>query len=266
MGRAVFRPLAPKFDEIRPSDRIDKRGTGMSDRVDSLPNLDERMDDVRAVMDAADSKRAAVYGLSEGGSLATLFAATYPERCQALVLCGAFAKFSSWFPTAERLDAFYEYVESKWGTGANITTWAASRKDDPAFRAWWARRERLGASPAAVIALMRMNSLIDISGIFTVRSCTHSRDSPDERSDRKHRGRADSWHEKYRTPVCSSFQAIRICRSSATMSTTITDQIAEFLTGAKPIPHGDRTLATVVLTDIVELDQTCRGDGRPALA
>ena len=79
---------------------FDKRGTGMSDRVDSLPNLDERMDDVRAVMDAADSKRAAVYGLSEGGSLATLFAATYPERCQALVLCGAFANFRSWFPTA----------------------------------------------------------------------------------------------------------------------------------------------------------------------
>jgi len=145
---------------------FDKRGTGLSDRVEVLPTMDERMDDVRAVMDATGSKRAAVFGLSEGGSLATLFAAHYPERCQALVLCGAFAKFSSWFPTAEKLNAFYDYVEKDWGTGANIASWAPAKKDDPAFREWWARRERISASPAAVVALMRMNSMIDISGIL----------------------------------------------------------------------------------------------------
>ena len=115
---------------------------------------------------ASASKDAAVFGLSEGGSLATLFAAHYPERCQALVLCGAFAKFSSWFPTAEKLNAFYDYVERDWGTGANIAAWAPAKKDDPAFREWWARRERVSASPAAVVALMRMNSIIDISGIL----------------------------------------------------------------------------------------------------
>jgi pimeloyl-ACP methyl ester carboxylesterase len=85
---------------------FDKRGTGLSDRLERLPTMDERMDDVRAVMDAAESKRAAVFGLSEGGSLATLFAAHYPERCQALVLWGAFARFNSWFPTLERLNGF----------------------------------------------------------------------------------------------------------------------------------------------------------------
>ena len=78
---------------------FDKRGTGLSDRLEILPTMDERMDDVRAVMDAAGSERAAVFGLSEGGSLATLFAAHDPERCRALVLWGAFAKFSSWFPS-----------------------------------------------------------------------------------------------------------------------------------------------------------------------
>jgi pimeloyl-ACP methyl ester carboxylesterase len=88
--------------------------------------MDERMDDVRAVMDAAESKRAAVFGLSEGGSLATLFAAHYPERCQALILWGAFARFNSWFPTPERLNDFFDYVETKWGTGSNIVAWAPS--------------------------------------------------------------------------------------------------------------------------------------------
>src|SRR5215467_15922182 len=113
---------------------FDKRGTGLSDRVEVLPAMDERMDDVRAVMDAAGSQRAAVFGLSEGGSLAALFAAHYPERCQALVLCGAFAMFSSWFQTDEKLDRFFEYVEKGWGTGANIGVWAPSMKDDPTFR------------------------------------------------------------------------------------------------------------------------------------
>jgi pimeloyl-ACP methyl ester carboxylesterase len=78
---------------------FDKRGTGLSDRLDVLPTMDEHMDDVRAVMDAAGSEQAAIFGMSEGGSLATLFAAHYPERCRALVLWGAFAKFSFAFPT-----------------------------------------------------------------------------------------------------------------------------------------------------------------------
>ena len=107
---------------------FDKRGTGLSDRVESLPTMDERMDDVRAVMDAAGSQKAAVFGLSEGGSLATLFAAHYPERCRALVLWGAFAKFSSWFATPEKLEKFFEYVEKDWGTGANLDAWAPSKR------------------------------------------------------------------------------------------------------------------------------------------
>src|SRR5262245_16972462 len=85
---------------------FDKRGTGLSDRLGQLPNLDQRMDDARAVMDAAGSKRAALLGVAEGGSLATLFAGTHPERCSALILCGAFARFSDWFPTRQKLDAF----------------------------------------------------------------------------------------------------------------------------------------------------------------
>src|SRR6516162_6008247 len=79
---------------------FDKRGTGMPDRVPDLPGLDQRMDDLRAVMKAADIKEAALLGLSEGGPMATLFAATYPQQCRALVLCGCFARFAtSWVST-----------------------------------------------------------------------------------------------------------------------------------------------------------------------
>lgn len=144
---------------------FDKRGTGMSDRVADLPGVDQRMDDVRAVMDAAGIDRAALLGISEGGSLASLFAASYPDRCQALVLYGAFARFSSWLPTPEALEAFIGYIRSDWGSGNSLGLFAPSSVGDPAFQAWWGRFERLGASPSAATALMRMNSLIDVSGI-----------------------------------------------------------------------------------------------------
>jgi pimeloyl-ACP methyl ester carboxylesterase len=123
---------------------FDKRGTGLSDRLGELPALDERMDDARAVMDAVGIKRAAFLGVSEGGPLAVLFAATYPERCRALVLYGAFARFSSWFPTAEGLNAFFEYIETAWGTGGSLA----------AFAPWlWCKRFEVEPSRRREVAL-----------------------------------------------------------------------------------------------------------------
>src|SRR3981081_872622 len=95
---------------------FDKRGTGMSDRVAELPGLDQRMDDLRAVMDAAGMDQAALLGISEGARLSILFAATYPDRCRALVVYGSFSRFSYWFPTEEALATFFGYVEQAWGT------------------------------------------------------------------------------------------------------------------------------------------------------
>jgi pimeloyl-ACP methyl ester carboxylesterase len=230
---------------------FDKRGTGLSDRVDRLPTMDERMDDVRAVMDAAGSKRAALFGLSEGGSLATLFAATYPERCQALVLSGAFAKFSQWFPTTEKLNAFLEYVENNWGTGANLDNWAPAKKDDPAFREWWARRERVSASPSAVIALMRMNSMIDISEILPyVRVPTLV----------IHRMQDPVVNVEGGRQLAKSIPNARLLELPGTNHLPyvgddvdqVTNEVAEFLTGVKPVIGGERILATVLLTDIVD--------------
>jgi pimeloyl-ACP methyl ester carboxylesterase len=144
---------------------FDKRGTGMSDRVAELPGLDQRMDDLRAVMDAADIKQAALLGYSEGGTLAALFAATYPDRCRALVLYGTPVSFASWLPTEEAVAAFLDYVDQSWGTGGTVIKFAPSRANDPAYQRWWGRMERLGASPAAAKTLLRMNRQIGISDI-----------------------------------------------------------------------------------------------------
>jgi len=145
---------------------FDKRGTGLSDQVPHLPDMDERMDDVRAVMDAVAFDRAVIMGISEGGSLATLFAATHPDRCQGLVLYGAFAQFSSWFDTEGGLQGLFDYIESAWGSGASLPQFAPTVGDDPAFIEWWGKFERLGANPGAAIALMRMNSKIDLTQIL----------------------------------------------------------------------------------------------------
>ncbi|MCP4384680.1 MAG: alpha/beta fold hydrolase [Hyphomicrobiales bacterium] len=145
---------------------FDKRGTGLSDQVPNLPGMDERMDDVRAVMDAAGFDRAVIMGISEGGSLASLFAASHPQRASGLILYGAFAQFSSWFPNDAALQELFDYAGSAWGTGNSVGYYAPSMVGDDQFRVWWGKFERLGATPGAVVDLMRMNKEIDISQIL----------------------------------------------------------------------------------------------------
>ena len=126
---------------------FDKRGTGLSDRVSAMPTLEERMDDVRAVMDAAGSERAALFGISEGGAMSVLFAATYPERTQALVLFGTYSHFPTWVLAHEKLEEFLAVIEQSWGTGATLPYFAPSKVSDPVVREAWARYERVGAVP-----------------------------------------------------------------------------------------------------------------------
>ena len=145
---------------------FDKRGTGMSDRTEKVPGMEERVDDLRAVLDAVGVERAVIMGPSEGGSLAAYFAATHPQRCEALVLYGAFASFTSWIPTREALKQLSHYIDTSWGTGASVPKFAPSMTGNAAFMEWWGRVERLGASPAAAMALMRLNSRIDITAIL----------------------------------------------------------------------------------------------------
>lgn len=150
---------------------IDKRGTGLSDRVTELPTLEQRMDDVRAVMDQVGSKYAALLGVSEGGPMCALFAATYPQKTRALVMIGTYAKRQwdpdyPWGPTPEARAAFHQQMIDGWGGPIGLEDRAPTMAADPAFRSWWATYLRMGASPGAALALTRMNAEIDIRDIL----------------------------------------------------------------------------------------------------
>lgn len=229
---------------------FDKRGTGGSDRVTELPGLDVRMDDLRAVMDAAGMEQAALLGISEGAPLSLLFAATYPERCRALALYGSFSRFSYWFPSDEALANFFDYVEKAWGTGGSIQRFAPSRANDAAFQQWWGRNERLGASPAAVTALMRMNSQIDISGILpAVRVPTLVLHRTEDQVVDVAGGRDVAAHIPGAKLV--EFSGIDHLFYVGDGSEKIADAIEEFFTGVPARIEADRVLSTVLFTDIV---------------
>ena len=150
---------------------FDKRGTGLSDRVADFASAAVRMDDIRAVMDAAGSARAAVMGVSEGGPLAVLFAATYPERAAALVLYGTGASYRladdyPWAGTPDQVERAAANRERHWGDPEYheglLRTFAPSVADDPEVQRWWSRYARTSASPHDAAHLMRMNALLDV--------------------------------------------------------------------------------------------------------
>jgi class 3 adenylate cyclase len=218
------------------------------------------MDDLRAVMDAAGIEQAALLGISEGAPLSILFAATYPHRCRALVLYGSFSRFSYWFATDEALAAFFDYVEKAWGTGGSIQKFAPSRANDSAFQRWWGRNERLGASPAAVTALMRMNSQIEIGGVLpAVRVPTLVIHRTGDQVVNVAGGR----------DVAAKIPGARLAEFPGSdhlfyvgeNADDISDAIEEFLTGARGSAVADRVLATVLFTDIVGSTEKAAGLG-----
>jgi pimeloyl-ACP methyl ester carboxylesterase len=151
---------------------FDKRGTGLSDRVTDAATLEERMDDLRAVMDAVGSSRAAIFGTSEGGPLALLFAATYPERVSSLVLYGSYAKAinSDDYDCGTDADIHelgMQLMEQEWGNCALIEVFSPSVRDDEAFRSWNARYERQSASPSAAVAIQRLNAKLDVRPVLS---------------------------------------------------------------------------------------------------
>lgn len=152
---------------------FDKRGTGLSDRVpqDQLPTLEQRMDDVRAVMDAVGSDKAVLCGVSEGGPMCALFAATYPEKTIALAMIGSYSRRLRtddypWGPSPEQHQTFLDDLRKNWGGPVGIDARAPSRASDPEFRAWWSTYLRMGASPGAALALTKMNAQIDVRPVL----------------------------------------------------------------------------------------------------
>jgi pimeloyl-ACP methyl ester carboxylesterase len=246
-------PLSARFlERLASFSRLilfDKRGTGLSDREAGVPTLEQRMDDVRAVLAAAGSERAAVLGISEGGAMSVVFAATYPERTAALVLYGTFAEFRSWVPTPEQLEHFLHAIDEGWGTGGSLPQFAPSLADDPRFRRWWARHERLGASPGAAMALMRMNSEIDVRHVLpAIRVPTLVLHRTGDVA-------VDVEASRYQAAHIPGARYVELTGADHVPfvgdAEPILGEIEEFLTGARPIPEPDRVLATVLFIDIV---------------
>ncbi len=236
---------------------FDKRGTGLSDRVpvSEIPTLEERMDDVRAVMDAAGSERAAVFGVSEGGPMCVLFAATYPDRVSHLALYGTQMRFTAggdhnWLPPNEELAELGEFIEQEWGNGPLLDVFAPNKVGDEAFRQWWARGLRNSASPAAATAVLRMVNSIDARHVLaTVRVPTLIVHREDD----------------LLVPVLSArYMAERIPGAKYVELPgedhipwvgdvdSILDEVEVFVTGARQLHEPDRMLATVMFTDIVD--------------
>jgi class 3 adenylate cyclase len=232
--------------------RFDKRGTGLSDRPGGLPDLETRMDDVRAVMDAVGSERAALLGYSEGGPMCCLFAATYPERTSALVIYASYAKRQDpdddypWASSSSERRAYAEQMERDWGVDADLGSMAPNA--DAALRAWWARRARAAASPAAARDLVLMNSLIDTRAVLpTIRVPTLVLHRSGDRDSRVEEGRYLAEH----IPGARFVELAGEDHFVSIDADQIVDEVEEFLTGTRPARAPDRVLATVLFTDIV---------------
>ncbi|MEH2592293.1 adenylate/guanylate cyclase domain-containing protein [Bradyrhizobium sp. AZCC 1721] len=228
---------------------FDKRGTGLSDRTVGVPTLEERMDDVRAVMDAVGSEQAALFGISEGGAMSVLFAATYPERTRALVLYGAYGHFRSWVLPPDEIEGALERMEKNWGTGESLRLFAPSVASDETFKLAWARFERLGASPSAVVALMRMNSEIDVRPVLP------SIQVPTLIIHRQGDVRVNVEAGRFMARQIPNAKYLELPGSDHLLWTGETeralDEVEEFLTGSRCAIESDRVLATVLFTDIV---------------
>jgi class 3 adenylate cyclase len=235
---------------------FDKRGTGLSDRVADadLPTLEERMDDVGAVMDAVGSERAALFGMHEGGAMAALFAATHPERVSALVAFGMFASRLEapdypWGWTADRRGEWLAEVERTWGGPVGLEAVAPSVAGDERFARWWSTYLRLGSSPGAAVALARMNSEIDIRDVLpAVRLPTLLLHRTGDRRVAVDEAR---W-------IAGRIPEARLVELPgedhlpwAGEQDALLDEVQEFLTGARGGPAPDRVLATILFTDIV---------------
>ncbi|MGH2686846.1 MAG: adenylate/guanylate cyclase domain-containing protein [Actinomycetota bacterium] len=232
---------------------FDKRGTGMSDREFGIATLEERMDDVRAVMDAAGSERAAVFGASEGGAMAALFAATHPSRTTALVLYGAFPRVLAapdWPGVPpEEWDARQQEAQTRFGGGVPLEEWAPSAAT-PERQAWWGTLERVGASPGATRVLMAMVRDIDIRAVLPTISVPtlvlH------RRGDRV----VPVLAGHYMASVIPGARLVELPGDDHLPMYGDVDallgEVEEFLTGSRHEAEPDRVLATVAFTDIVD--------------
>ena len=251
------------FQLMSDSNRLilfDKRGVGLSDRNVGIPTLEDRMDDIRAVMDAVGSKRAALFGTLDGAPLTTLFAATYPEKTLALILWGGRARSLRapdypWAKTREEWEAEIIRDEAEWGSPAHIdrmcSQLAPSRSNDPEFRRFMSRRLRFGASPAEGAALARMNMQIDVrSALSAIHVPTLVMYSPFSRASSVEDARYLASHIPGAQLVETQSPDHFIWATPQGMAEVI-GAMRRFIDGLVGIPETDRILTTVLFTDLV---------------
>jgi class 3 adenylate cyclase len=248
--------IAAAFDRIASFARVivfDRRGSGLSDPMLGAPTLEEQMDDVLAVMAAAGSERAAVVGSLEGGPMAALFAATHPDRTQALVLYATFAR-ATWAPDydwawpAEERDENSALLAGHWGEGLVAGGVAPSRQDDPDFMEWAGRLERLAASPATI------KRILGLIGEFDVRHVLPSIRVPTLVAHRKDDPFIKIQHSRYLAEHIPGARYLELEGSDNLFAVGDTEafvgEVEEFLTGTRHEREPDRMLATVLFTDI----------------
>jgi class 3 adenylate cyclase len=247
--------------------QFDKRGQGLSDRLGRPPTLEESMDDVRAVLDAAEIERAAVFGISEGGPMSTLLAATHPDRVSALVLYGTYARMieAPDYPEGikvARLEAWGERVRSEWGAAVALDMWAPSAVGDRDFERCWARLLRQGTSPSGAIDLIDLYRGIDLRAVLSaidVPTLVLHNDGDRLVPVRQGRYLADhipnarfvELHGPDHLPMTGDQDALL-------------DEVEEFLVGSRQGREAERSLATILFTDIVGSTETAArlGDRR----
>ncbi|HEY1421579.1 MAG TPA: alpha/beta fold hydrolase [Candidatus Dormibacteraeota bacterium] len=234
---------------------FDKRGCGMSDRVQPLPTLEQRMDDVRAVLDAVGSTRAAVMGISEGGVMSALFAATYPERTAGLIIDGSYPSALKraeypWGSTEEDMQRSIDRVPDVWGKVINMERYAASQVDNPEVARWWATFTQMSASPGDARDLLSMNMHIDIGHILpTIRVPTlivHAKGdviAPIEAG-------------RYFAEHIPGAQLLELDSDDHWPyfgdADRVVGEVQEFLTGVRTVPTPQTMLATVLCTKVTQ--------------
>src|SRR5256885_6824511 len=246
------------FERLSSSSRLimfDRRGSGLSDPIDEGVTLEDQMDDVKAVMDAAGSERAALFAQMEGGPMAMLFAATHPERTSALLLYATFARTLydddlPWCRTAEQRAAGVDSFFAHWGDGRRWAGLAPSLDNDESFQEWYAQLERLSAPPGTVRRLIDGVSDVDVRDVLpSIRVPTlllHRRDDPF----------IDPRHAEYLQPRIDGAKLVWLPGNENLLvagdTDAVIDEAQEFLTGVRPEREPDRVLATGLFTDIVD--------------
>jgi pimeloyl-ACP methyl ester carboxylesterase/class 3 adenylate cyclase len=258
-------PITAVAEQLAEATRLivwDKRGTGLSDPATHVPPLDERMDDLRAVLDAAKVERPALFGMSEGGPMSLLFAATYPERVHSLVMYGAAARFSQdlpdfpWGFTASEKADHLEDIESHWGEGALVELFFGEIADIPGFRELYGRYQRTSASPTMAAWLWQALLEIDVRGILgSIRTPTLVLARPNDRV-------APPEGAKALAAAIPGSQFMALPEAPhGIVDEVVGSAILEFVCGTSSTAVGERVVKTALFTDIVSSTELLSAHG-----